>query len=69
MEIYNKQDKGLIEVWLTNEEQEIYDRKELTKLLLSKATVKKCSVIYLLSGSEDLFANTERLLLQNMRCV
>lgn len=69
MEIYNKQDKGLIEVWLTNEEQEIYDRKELTKLLLSKATVKKCRVIYLLSGSEDLFANTERLLLQNMRCV
>ena len=69
MEIVDKQNLGFIEVWLTNEEQKIYDRKELTELLLSKAKAKKCRVVYLLSGSEDLFANTEGLLLQNLRCV
>ncbi len=28
LEINNKQDKGCIEVWLTNEEQEMYDKKQ-----------------------------------------
>lgn len=69
MEIYDKQDKGFIEVWMTNREQQIYDRAELTKQLLAKTTVKKCKVVYLLSGTEDLFTNTEGLLLKNLGCV
>ncbi len=50
LEIYNKQEKGFIEVWLTNEEQQMYDRAELTELLLSKVTSKKCKVVFFLSG-------------------
>ncbi len=68
MKIYNKQDKGYIEVWLTNDEQQEYDLNELTKQLLSETTVKKCKVVYFLSGSEDLFTNTEGLLLKNLGC-
>ena len=68
MEIYDKQDKGYIEVWLTNAEQHVYDRRELTKQLLSKATAKKCKVVYFLSGSDDLLSCTERLLKNNLGC-
>ena len=68
MEIYDKRDKGYIEVWLTNAEQQIYDRKELTHQLLEKANVKKCKVVYFLSGSDDLYSNTEGLILANLGC-
>ncbi|MDD6059628.1 MAG: hypothetical protein PUB97_04490 [Ruminococcus sp.] len=68
MKIYDKQEKGYIEVWLTNEEQKIYDRAELTKQLLSETTAKKCKVVYLLSGNDDLYTNTEGLLLTNLGC-
>jgi hypothetical protein len=49
LEIYNKQNKGYIEVWLTNEEQQMYDRGELTERLLSKAN-KKCKVVFFSVG-------------------
>ena len=39
MEIYHKEDKGFIEVWLTNEEQETCDRKELTELLQPRIVI------------------------------
>lgn len=68
MEIYDKQDKGYIEVWLTKAEQEQYDRKELTQQLLADITAKKCKVVYFLSGDDDLFSCTERLLIQNLGC-
>ena len=68
MEIYNKQDKGYIEVWLTNAEQQIYDRAELTKQLLSEVTVKKCKVVFFLSGKGNLFQCTENLLISNLGC-
>ncbi len=68
MKIYDKQEKGYIEVWLTNEEQKIYDRAELTKQLLSETTAKKCKVVYFLSGNDDLYTNTEGLLLTNLGC-
>lgn len=66
MEIYHKEDKGYIEVWLTNEEAQIYDRTELTTLLLSEAESDKCKVVFFLSGNEDLYQNTENLLLMNL---
>lgn len=68
MEIYDKHDKGYIEVWLTNAEQKRYDRKELTHQLLEKVNVKKCKVVYFLSGSDDLLSCTESLLKHNLRC-
>lgn len=69
MEIYDKQDKGYIEVWLTNEEQQMYDRHELTEQLLSNAKSSKCKVVFFLSGGGDLFCNTEDLLIKNLGCV
>ncbi|MGN1086072.1 MAG: hypothetical protein ACI4Q5_03465, partial [Porcipelethomonas sp.] len=68
MKIYDKQEEGYIEVWFTNEEQQIYDRAELTKQLLSKTRVKKCKVVYFLSGYDDLYTNTEGMLLTNLGC-
>lgn len=69
MEIYNKQNKGYIEVWLTNEEQQMYDRTELTQRLLSGIIRKKCRVVFFLSGNDDLYPNTENLLLMNLKGV
>ena len=68
MEIIDKRDKGLIEVWMTNSEQEQYDRSELTQLLLAGTDAKKCRVIFFLSGKGDLFSDTEKLLLNNIGC-
>ena len=69
MEIYDRQNKGYIEVWLTSEEQQFYDRTELTRLILSKAKNQKCRVVFFLSGKGDLFKNTENLLRKNVECV
>lgn len=69
LEIYNKQNKGYIEVWLTNEEQQMYDRTELTQRLLSGIIRKKCRVVFFLSGNDDLYPNTENLLLMNLKGV
>ena len=68
MEIVDKRDKGFIEVWMTNEEQQMYDRAELTHLLLKDTDPKKCKVVFFLSGKEDLCANTEKLLIANLGC-
>ena len=68
MEIYDKRKKGYIEVWLTKEEQEIYDRSELTRLLLKDVKEKKGMVMFFLSGKEELYNNTEGLLLKNLGC-
>ena len=69
MEIVDKQDKGYISVWLTNEEQKHYDLNRLTTRLLQNVRNKKCKVIFYLSGHDDLFRNTEGLLLANLRNV
>ena len=69
MEIVDKQDKGYISVWLTNEEQKHYDLNRLTTRLLQNVRNKKCKVIFYLSGHDDLFRNIEGLLLANLRNV
>ena len=66
MEIYNKQDKGYIEVWLTNKEQKLYDLNKLTAKILHDIENKKCKVVFYLSGQNDLLRNTEALLLTNL---
>ena len=68
MEIIDKRDKGFIEVWMTNEEQQMYDCSELTHLLLKDTDPKKCKVVFFLSGKEDLCVNTEKLLIANLGC-
>ena len=56
--------KNFIEVWLTNEEQETINRKELTdKLLVDN---EKSKVIFFLSGSADLIDCTSQLLIRNI---
>ena len=67
MEIQNKQDIGFIEVWMTNEDKEQYDRTELTKQILEHYHPgKKCKVVYFLSGDRDLEEQTEGLLSMNL---
>ncbi len=67
MEVYNKQDIGFIEVWMTHEEQEKFDRIELTRKLLGHYQPgKKCKVAFFLSGDRDLEEQTEGLLCMNL---
>ena len=68
MEIYNNEKDNYISVWMAKEEQQLFDRQELTDLLLSTVNNKKCKVIYFLSGSGDLYSNTEILLTRNLGC-
>ena len=68
MEIYKRQSKNYIEGWMTNEEQQLFDRQELTDLLLSTVRNKKCKVAYFLSGKGDLYTNTENLIVRNIGC-
>ena len=68
MEIYNKEKDNYISVWMTKEEQQLFDRQELTDLLLSTIKNKKCKVVYFLSGTGDLCTNTENLLVRNLGC-
>lgn len=66
MEINRDKNRRFISVWMTNEEQELYDRKQLTAQLLENVDDPKCKVIFYLSGKGDLFENTEGLLLANL---
>lgn len=70
LEINNKQEKGYIEVWLTNEEQALYDRSELTDMLISHFSApQRCRVVFFLSGQEELYRCAEDLLVKNLGCV
>ena len=65
--IYNREERGFIEVWMTNEEQQTIDRKELTAQLLAEAGhPKKCKVVYFLSGCADLTDCMSGLLRKNL---
>ncbi len=68
MEIIDKRDKGFIEVWMTNEDQQMYDCAELTHLLLKDTDPKKYKLVFFFSGKEDLCTNTEKLLIANLGC-
>ena len=67
MEIYDKSNKGFIEVWMTKGEQESYNRKKIAQRLLMKDSNKKCKVVFLLSGNSDIYLCTKQLLLLNCR--
>lgn len=69
MELYYNPNKKYISVWLTKEEQKLYDRKILTSQILQKIKNSKCKVIFFLSGKGDLQKNTENLLIINLKKV
>ena len=67
MEIYDRQEKGYIEVWMTQQEQQEYDRSELAQCILEqKQAGKKCRVAFFLSGNADLVDCTSQLLIRNI---
>ena len=66
MKVNYKSDSNIIEVWLTNKEQEHCDRHLLTAKLLKRVNNPKCKVIFFLSGSDDLYMNMEGLLISNL---
>lgn len=66
MEIYSNLDKKYISVWLTKDEQQHYDRKQLTASLLKNIDDPKFKVVFFLSGNDDLYQNVEELLLRNL---
>ena len=68
MEIYDKQKQKYYEVWLTNSEQSEVDRNALSKQLLTQKKDKKYKVVFFMSGDDDLYQCTERLLLMNLGC-
>ena len=68
LEIHNKEQDNYISVWMTKEEQKLINRQELTELLLSATTNKKCKVVFFLSGKGDLYTHTENLLTMNLGC-
>ena len=68
MEIYNKEKDNYISVWMTKEEQQLFDRRELTKFLLSRIQNSRYKVVFYLSGEGDLYSNTENLLVRNLGC-
>ncbi|MBD5083680.1 MAG: hypothetical protein HDT33_01065 [Clostridiales bacterium] len=67
MEINVRDDRKIVEVWLTNEEQQDQAIKESLKPLYQQYKAKKYTVAVFLSGSRDLAEETVVLLLRNKR--
>ena len=59
------EEKKIVEIWLTNAEQEDVELRESLKPLYAKYKQEKYKVAVFLSGSRDLFKQTEALLLHN----
>lgn len=67
MEINTKDDRKIVEVWLTNEEQRDQAVRESLKPLYQKYKAKKYTVAVFLSGSRDLTEETAALLRRSKR--
>ena len=65
MKIYVKDDKKIVEIWLTNAEQQNKELRKSLEPLYAKYKQKKYKLAVFLSGSRDLFKQTEALLLHN----
>jgi len=59
------EEKKIVEIWLTNAEQKDEELRESLKTLYEKYKQEKYKVAVFLSGSRDLFKQTEALLLHN----
>ena len=67
MEINVRDDRKIVEVWLTNEEQQDQAIKESLKPLYQQYKAKKYTVAVFLSGSRDLVEETGALLRYNKK--
>lgn len=69
MEINNHIKDGYIQVWLSNIEQQQYDRKLLTDTIIEQYNIKpkKCRIVFMLSGTDNLYQCTENLITSNVR--
>ena len=69
LEINVRDDRKIVEVWLTNEEQQDQAIRESLKPLYQQYKAKKYTVAVFLSGSRDLAEETAALLRHNKRRV
>lgn len=67
MEINVRDDRKIVEVWLTNEEQQDQAVRESLKPLYQQYKAKKYTAAVFLSGSRDLAEETGALLCRNKR--
>ena len=67
MEINVRDDRKIVEVWLTNEEQQDQALREKLKPLYRQYEAKKYKVAVFLSGSRDLAEETGALLRYNKK--
>lgn len=67
MEIIVQEQRKLVTVWLTREEQENGALREQLKSLYAGYAEEKYTVAEFLSGGEELYHNTRDLLLYNRR--
>ncbi len=67
MEINVRDDRKIVEVWLTREEQEDQALKEKLRPLYQQYRAKKYTVAVFLSGTQDLAEETGALLRYNRR--
>ena len=65
MKLNVKDDKKIVEIWLTNAEQEDKKLRQSLMPLYAKYKREKYKVAVFLSGSRDLFKQTEALLSHN----
>ena len=66
MEIIRKNDKKILEIWLTNAEKNDVAIRESLKSLYKKYQAQKFTVAVFESGPEDLYEGTKQLLIQNI---
>lgn len=67
MEINVRDDRKIVDIWLTNEEQQDQAIKESLKPLYQQYKAKKYTIAVFLSGSRDLAEETAALLRYNKR--
>ncbi len=67
MEINVRDDRKIVDIWLTNEEQQDQALREKLKPLYQQYEAKKYTVAVFLSGSRDLAEETGALLCRNKR--
>ena len=69
MEINVRDDRKIVDIWLTNEEQQDQALREKLKPLYQQYKAKKYTVAVFLSGSRDLAEETAALLRYNKKRV
>jgi len=69
MEVYIKDSLRIVEVWMTNGEQNDTELRQSLQLLYEKYKKKKYKVAVFESGHDDLLDSTAGLLLHNRKLI